>query len=118
MKYHTTKKAIMNGYTNTIKLPYCAVQHLLVYDDPIAYTTRREGWAADIYHVNNNTAIVTGYSAFGTIQPGYDIYSKYDNKARAILNEYRFKPDISKKKLNKLLNNFIKEVTEKDPGLE
>ena len=64
MKFKTTRKAIKQGYENVIQVPYCGLQNLLRCESPIAYTTRAEGWGADIYDFGN-TAIVTGYAPFG-----------------------------------------------------
>ena len=66
MKFRTTQKAIKQGYNNVISVPYCALQSLLRCEDPIAYTTRVEGWGADVYAFGD-TAIVTGYAPFGNI---------------------------------------------------
>ena len=55
MKFKTTQKEIKASYKNIIKVGYCELQTLLRYEEPIAYTTRREGWGADIYRIDNNT---------------------------------------------------------------
>lgn len=82
MKYQTTKKQIMNGYTNVIKVPYCALQTLLKHNEPVAYTTSKAyGWQADVYEINQNTVIVTGYGPFGNIVPDHDLLMKYELKA-------------------------------------
>lgn len=49
MKFKTTQKEIMANYNAIICVPYCGLQNLLNYENPVAYTVRREGWAADIY---------------------------------------------------------------------
>ena len=49
MKFKTTQKAIKANYNTIICVPYCGLQNLLNYESPVAYTERREGWAADIY---------------------------------------------------------------------
>ena len=41
---------------------YCELQCLLSYEPPIAYATRQYGWACDLYMINDNYSIVTGYS--------------------------------------------------------
>ena len=48
MKFKTTQKAIKANYNTIICVPYCGLQNLLNYESPVAYTERREGWAADI----------------------------------------------------------------------
>lgn len=46
MKFKTTQKAIKANYNTIICVPYCGLQNLLNYEIPVAYTVRREGWAA------------------------------------------------------------------------
>ena len=58
-----------------ICVPYCGLQNLLNYESPVAYTARREGWAADIYDMGGGVAIVTGYTPFGNIRPYYESVS-------------------------------------------
>lgn len=119
MKYQTTKKQIMNGYTNVIKVPYCALQTLLKYNKPIAYTTSKTyGWRADVYEINQNTVIVTGYGPFGNIEPDYDLRKKYKLRAgigidliREQYKDCRQACDKECEYLEGLLNEFIAEVT-------
>lgn len=113
MKYRTTQKAIKEGYTNKICVGYCNLQYLLGYENPVAYTARREGWAADIYDFGN-TAIITGYAPFGNIRPGYDICKKYENKAEKVRYDYSLSWEEQKEKLHQLINEFIKEVINND----
>ena len=109
MKFHTTKKAIMNGYKNVICVPYCALQSLLSHENAIAYTTRVEGWGADVYQFGN-TAIVTGYAPFGNIRPGYEINKKYDDRAQSALPEYY--NDLNNSLVfSDIITKYIEEVT-------
>ena len=63
MKFKTTQKEIRANYNKIICVPYCGLQTLLNYESPVAYTVRREGWAADIYDMSGGVAIVTGYKS-------------------------------------------------------
>ena len=109
MKYRTTQKAVKEGYTYTIQVPYCALQSLLAYHTPDAYTTRREGWGADIYDFGN-TAIITGYAPFGSIRPDYDTLQKYEGKALELLSKHLDFTE-TQKAINGLLHEFINTVT-------
>jgi hypothetical protein len=109
MKFKTTQKAIKNGYNNVICVGYCSLQNLLNYETETAYTSRREGWAADIYDFGN-TAIVTGYAPFGNIRPGYELCQKYEKAAEKIRYEMTY-PE-KKERLKELINEFIEEVTQ------
>lgn len=113
MKYRTTQKAVKEGYTNKICVGYCNLQYLLGCENPVAYTARREGWAADIYDFGN-TSIITGYAPFGNIRPGYDTCKKYEDKAEKVKYDYSLSWEEQKEKLHQLINEFIKEVTNND----
>lgn len=110
MKYKTTEKAIKQNYSKIIKVGYCSLQYLLQYEEPIAYTCGPCGWKADIYNIDG-TIIVTGYQPFGNITGNYDLYQKYEKKAQKILYNNNFSYKAKKNRLNKLINQFIKEVT-------
>lgn len=108
MKFKTTRKAIMQGYQNIIQVPYCSLQSLLSCESPIAYTTRAEGWGADIYSFGD-TAIVTGYAPFGNIRPSYEVNQRYEKRAREItegIHNWQEK----KAMLTALIEEYIKEV--------
>lgn len=111
MKYRTTQKAVKDSYINKICIGYCNLQYLLNYENPIAYTARREGWAADIYDFGN-TAIITGYAPFGNIRPAYDICRKYDSAAEKICYDYSLSWEEQKKRIDNLIKNFIEGVTQ------
>lgn len=109
MKYRTTQKAIRSGFNAVIAVPYCALQTLLTFESPVAYTVRREGWGADIYDVGNGVAIVTGYAPFGKYKPEYAVREKYENLARRVLDGYTHQE--AKEELRHLIADFIDEVS-------
>jgi hypothetical protein len=108
MKFHTTKKEVMSNYKQVICISYCNAQNLLSAKSADAYTTRPEGWAADIYEFGN-VAIVTGYAPFGNLTPGYNMVRKYDLLAEEI--RYNNESTDINADLNKLLTSFILDVT-------
>lgn len=111
MKIRVTKKQIMEGYTNIIVAGYCDLQWLLQYRDADFYTCGVYGWNADIYKIDNNTIIVTGYRPFGNIRK-YGLAKKYDDKARKIFLNYKMKYETKVKKLDKLIEKFVNESIE------
>lgn len=108
MKIKTTKKEIQKSFKNIICVGYGDLQNLLSYTDVVFYTCGVYGWNADVYKINNNTIICTGYRPFGNIK-NYKLIEKYENKAKKI-KENNFCYEEIKQKLNKLLNDFIKEI--------
>lgn len=109
MKSKTTQKAIKSNYNSIIRVGYDNLQHLLLFENPIAYTTRVEGWACDIYDVDG-VAISTGYTPFGNIRPSYSLCREYDEKARAIVNSWDIPHDEKKAQITSLLHEFREKV--------
>ena len=58
----------MNAYRNVIKVGYCDLQNALIGIEPNFYTAGVYGWNADVYVIDRDTVIVTGYRPFGNIE--------------------------------------------------
>lgn len=113
-KIKTIQKEMKNRFKKIVCTGYCELQHLLNYQTPIYYTTRREGWASDIY-IFDDIAISTGYAPFGNITVDYDTIQKYEIAAEKIQYNYNLDYQQRKKKVNSLLKKFIKnEVLKND----
>lgn len=110
MKFKTTQKAIRANFHTIIYIPYCDLQNLLNYDSPIAYTVRREGWAADIYDMGGGVAISTGYAPFGNVRPSYELRERYEKQAKQIRYNYSLKWEEQREQLKTLQREFIAEV--------
>lgn len=110
MKFKTTQKAIKANYNTIICVPYCGLQNLLNYESPIAYTERREGWAADIYDMGGGVAISTGYAPFGNVRPSYEVVKRYENAAEKVRYNYSLKWEEQREQLKTLQREFIAEV--------
>lgn len=117
MKYKTTKKEVKSNYRSIIRLGAVELYYLLKFTEPVAYTSGVYGWNADIYDLGN-VAIVTGYRSFGNITPDYEIVEKYNKLGREIYEEehnpskdWNEEREEQEKRLNQLINQFIKEVT-------
>lgn len=111
MKFKTTQKAIRANYSTVISVSYCKLQSLLSYESPVAYTARREGWAADIYDMGGGVAIVTGYAPFGNIRPPYELRERYETDAEKIRYNYSLAWEEQRDALRELQRAFIEEVT-------
>ena len=110
MKFKTTQKAIRANYNKIICVPYCGLQTLLNYENPVAYTIRREGWAANIYDMGGGVAIVTGYAPFGNIYPIYEQMKAVEEQAEKIRYDYSLSYEQQRESLKSLARDFIKEV--------
>lgn len=110
MKFKTTKKAIKEGYHKIISVGYCEIQHLLKGNNPVAYSTRAEGWTCDYYDIDG-VCICEGYSPIAsknTKKLSYDVIRDYEVEARDISSNYGSWED-TKQALNALLKDFIPE---------
>lgn len=84
MKFKTTKTTIKNNYSTIISAPYCSIQTLCAFREPIAYIDNEDGWRADIYECSHDVAIVTGYAPFGNVHPSYELCRTFEEKAEAL----------------------------------
>ena len=111
-KMLATKKVIMQSYGRIICVPYCDLQTALTMENPLFYTCGVYGWNSDVYRVDDDTVIVTGYRPVGNIRPKYDIIRRYELMARKIYDEFRWITDYDdvRERLRKLTQEFVKEV--------
>lgn len=115
MKVKVTKKELLNNFNYIIDIGYCNAQYLLYYQEPNYYTcSNLYGWYSDNYQINNNILISTGYNPISkNCNVNYDLIKKYDDKAHKIfLSDLKY--ETKKRKVNILLNLFIKEVLKND----
>ena len=110
MKYKTTKKAVRAGYAHIIGVGYCALQSLLYFRNPVAYSVRAEGWACDYYDFGG-TVISTGYAPLTTVNATvkYERVQWYDDQARAIIAQYDMPYEQRKEQVEDLLQAFVRE---------
>ena len=111
MKFRVTQKEIKANFDKIISVPYCSLQNLLFWESPVAYTARREGWAADIYDMGGGVAIVTGYAPFGNIRPAYELLKRYEKRAESIRYSSSIPWTEHREKLQQLAKEFIAEAT-------
>ena len=109
MKYKTTNKAVNGGYSKVIRIGYCNAQHLLRFQNPVAYTCGVDGWKSDIY-AYGPYAISTGYQPTGDICPKYDMVREYDVAAEKILCRTDLSVDEMRTQVNELLDMLMEEV--------
>lgn len=113
-KIKVTQKFINDNFKNIICVGYCDLCFLLKCKEVDYYTSGVYGWNADIYKINNNTVIVTGYRPFGNITSNkLNINKKYNEKARTICNDYTIDYKKQTKKLEKLLEKYIEKCLQK-----
>ena len=95
-------KEIKKGYYYIISIGYCDLQYLLKYENPVAYAKGVYGWKYDVYQLDGNVALVTGYSPVKSknTKKDYTIIRKYDELAK----------NATREELKGLLEQFVKEM--------
>ena len=113
MKFKTTKKAMREGYYHIIGTGYCNLQHLLHYENEIAYSTRAEGWACDYYEVDG-VLVSTGYAPLKSenVKCDYDMIREYNDKAEKVVYDYSMTWEEQKAEVRELLKKFVSEATQ------
>lgn len=110
IKLKVSKRDIRNNFKNVLCCSYCELTDLLNYKNANYYNANQYGWRNDIYLIDNNTVIVTGYEPFGNIELQKNICKKYNNEAKKIRQNFGFDYDKQKIKLQKLIDKMISEV--------
>ena len=90
MKTQITKKSIMNAYRNVIKVGYCDMQDALKWREPNFYTAGVYGWNADVYVIDYETVIVTGYRPFGNTELSREVIDTLNKCARSITHYFDY----------------------------
>ena len=62
MRNKMTMKTIKASNTVVLGVGYCDLQRTLKFEWSPAYATRVEGWACDLYEINDRYSIATGYN--------------------------------------------------------
>ena len=105
MKTQTTKKAIMSAYSNVIKVGYCDMQDALKWRKPNFYTAGVYGWNADVYVIDYDTVIVTGYRPFGNVELPRDVIDTLNKCAESITRYLNY--DLAKIYLKNNLDELV-----------
>jgi len=110
MKFKTTKKEMKSRYDQIVGIS--DAQYLLKFEEPIAYSTRAEGWACDYYDVEG-ILISAGYAPLDSRKTkcSYNLVHGYDEQARDIINDYDKSYEQQKEEVAQLLKQFIEEIT-------
>ena len=105
MKTKTTKRAIMSAFENVIKVGYCDMQDALKRREPNFYTARVYGWNADVYVIDYDTVIVTGYRPFGNMELSREVIDTLNKCAESITRYFDY--DMAKIALNNNLDELF-----------
>lgn len=108
MKTQTTKKAIMGAYRNVIKVGYCDMQDALKWREPSFYTAGVYGWNSDVYVIDYDTVIVTGYRPFGNVELPREDIDMLNKCAKSITRYLNY--DLAKIYLKNNLDELVRGI--------
>lgn len=104
-----TKNKIKESFKNIIEVGYCEAFYLLYFKERIFYNSGEYGWNCDIYIINGNTCLVTGYRPFGNVG-NYNITKKYNNLAKEIIEDRELSEIEKREKIEENLEKYIEEL--------
>ena len=104
MNLKLKKKDITIQFNYILEFGYCDIQFIEPYLDKLGYTRGTYGWNCDVYMINNDMCISTGYRPFGNING-----NKYLNCIKSEVDNY-FKEvkdfNLRKNYINMLFNKL------------
>ena len=114
LKVKVTDKEIRDGYF-TIKVGYCDAQNILTYQSARYYNYGVYGWRYDVYELDYNLAICTGYSPIKSIPEkintqAVEIIEKYDKKAGALNSRDYKKYENYRRAIERLYKKMVTEL--------
>ena len=80
----------MNSYRNVIKVGYLGMQDALKWREPNFYTVGVYGWNADVYVIDCDTVIVTGYRPFGNMELSREVIDTLNKCAESITHYFDY----------------------------
>lgn len=108
MKTKITKKAITGAYRNVIKVGYCDMQDALKWREPNFYTEGVYGWNSDVYVIDYDTVIVTGYRPFGNVELPREVIDTLNKCAKSITRYLNY--DLAKIYLENNLDELVRGI--------
>ena len=80
----------MKAYRNVIKVGYGEMQDALKWREPNFYTAGIFGWNADVYVIDDDTVIVTGYRPFGNMELSREVIDTLNKCAESITRYFDY----------------------------
>jgi hypothetical protein len=110
MKLKTTTKAIKAGSARLYQIGYCYLQTLLKAREPFGYTCGLYGWNYDAYDLGGGVTLTTGYRGMPGACLDYKKVREFEERARAIMNDWNTPTEKSMEQRNALFAEFCEWV--------
>ena len=111
MKMRISEKELKKNFKNVYSVGYCELK-MLGHLEADYYTAGVYGWNADVYKIDNNTLLVTGYRTFGKQVPK-EVVNIYNKMFEELKEKYHYYKNF-KEKLNILLNSLIDTIKKEE----
>ena len=95
----------MSAFENVIRVGYCDMQSALTWREPNFYTAGVFGWNADVYVIDYDTVIVTGYRPFGNMELPREVIDTLNKCAESITRYFDY--DMAKISLSNNLDELV-----------
>lgn len=105
MAIKMSSRQVIDTFPFTVRIGYCDLYYLLVYQRKVGYTCGTYGWNSDIYFLGD-VAISTGYRPFGK-RVSYDLIRRYNEEARKIYEDRNIEFTRKVERLNAILKDFL-----------
>ena len=113
-KIKVTQKYIKQNFDNIILVHNEQLQFLLYEKEPAFYNAGKDGWYFDVYVINENTCICTGYNPIGNIKTSYNITRPYNLLGKKLKEHYRYYSERYQYTQNKLIQRFVRKILRKE----
>lgn len=110
-KIKATAKSIKNAYRNIIAIGYCDLYYILQHFSPAYYTCGINGWNSDVYIINEDTVISTGYRPIHGKYAASKLIEEYNQKGNELVtkyNSYSEREELAKIYLNEFVDRVLK----------
>lgn len=116
LKVKVTDRQLREGYY-TIEVGYCDAQNILKYEGARFYNYGVYGWRYDVYELDWNLAICTGYQPIKSIpeklnRRAVEIIEKYDKKAETLKSSDYKSYENYRRAIERLYNRMVAELKE------
>ena len=95
----------MTAFENVIRVGYCDMEDALKWREPNFYTAGVFGWNADVYVIDYDTVIVTGYRPFGNMELSREVIDTLNKCAESITRYFGY--DMAKIALSNNLDELV-----------
>lgn len=112
-KIRVTQKYIKQNFENIILVYNEGLQFLLYGKEPTFYNAGNSGWKFDVYVINENTCICTGYSPIGNVKASYNATRSYNLLGKKLKERYGYYSERYECTQYKLIQRFVREVLRK-----